>query len=207
MAPWLSIIVMGIHFILGNNYCDCSNSGVSREWIFVSAEKEYYLDPAAKWAAVPVLLCNKPPQTQWHKVATIYYAQEYVAQKVRRRAAGTACLCFVMPRSSSRRPKGQSSSVNRDWIVSFLSSLVSGLEGSKVGLSWNFQLIVCPSSLRILPAWLSQDIWISLMAQASRVSIPANAAFCTQSHFCLTLWLKQSHTCPGPPVEKILAIF
>lgn len=40
------MIVMGIHFLFRNNYCECSNSGVSREWIFVSAEEEYYLNPA-----------------------------------------------------------------------------------------------------------------------------------------------------------------
>lgn len=106
----LTVMVMGIHFIFRNNYCEFPNSGVSREWIFVSAEKEYYLEPAViRRAAVPVLLLyNKPPQTQRCKIATTYYAQDDVAKKVRLRPAGTACLCFMVSRSSSSRPTGQS---------------------------------------------------------------------------------------------------
>lgn len=38
MALWLTMIVMATNFTFRNNYCECSNSGVSREWIWVSVE-------------------------------------------------------------------------------------------------------------------------------------------------------------------------
>lgn len=121
-----------------------------------------------------------------------------VARKFRQGAAGTACLCSVMSRSSARRPKGWSDSVKRDWDGELVYSQAWAWAGmpQRLGSAGTLNSIsvpvVWPSCQHVCLWTFGLLTWLRALEWAFQQMLPFTPSL-TSAPLC---WLKQSQICP-----------